>query len=148
MCDNLTQESFNACVRSWSTLFELLDKFDEFCQDYERSRLTALWNSYLEIMQVLMNYMKSINLGDWHLYINSVGNMLPWFHEYDNHNYAQHFTYYWATQQDLLNTHQNIYSGFLNGGFSIKQSEGCFNKKPPDQVIEQTINKNQKGPGI
>ena len=33
LCGNLTQESFNACVRLWSTLFELLDEFDEFCQD-------------------------------------------------------------------------------------------------------------------
>ena len=41
LCDNLTQESFNVCVRSWSTLFEVLHEFDEFCQDYERSPLTA-----------------------------------------------------------------------------------------------------------
>ena len=144
LCGNLTQESFNACVRLWSTLFKLLDEFDEFCQDYERS---PIWNSSLEMMQVLMNYMKSIKLGDWHLYINSIGNMLPWFHAYDNHNYAWHFTYYWATQQDLPNTHPNMYSKFLNGGFSIKRSEGCFNKVPPDQVIGQAINKYQKGPG-
>ena len=148
LCDNLTQESFNACVRPWSTFFELLDEFGEFCQDYERSPLTAFWNSYLEMMQVLMNDMKSIKLGGWHLYINSVGNTLPWFHAYDNHNYARHFTYYWATQQDLPNSHPNIYSEFLNGGFSIKRSEGCLNKMPPDQVIEQTINKDQKGPGV
>ena len=88
--------------------------------------------------------MKSIELGDWHFYINSVGNMLPWTH----HNYAQHFTYYWATQQYLPNTYPNIYSEFLNGGFSIKRSEGCFNKVPPDQFIERTINKDQKGPGM
>ena len=89
LCNKLTQESFNACVRSWSTLFELLVEVDEFCQDYERSPLTAFWKSYLEMMKVLMNYMKSIKLGDWHFYINSVGNMLPWFHAYDNHNYAR-----------------------------------------------------------
>ena len=95
-----------------------------------------------------MNYMKSIKLGDWHLYMNSVGNMLPWFHAHDNNNYAQHCTYYWATQQEHSNTHPNIYSKFLNGGFSIKRSEGYFNKVPRDQVIEQTINKDQKGPGM
>ena len=148
LCNNLTQESFNACVRSWSTLFELLDEFAEFCQDYEISPLTAFWSSYLEMMQVLMNYMKSTKLGGWHLYINSVGNMLPWFHVYNNHNYGRHFTYYWGTQQDLPNTHPNIYSKYLNGGFSVKQSEGCFNKVPPDQVIEQTTNKDQKVTGM
>ena len=61
-------------MRSWSTL---LDEFGEFCQDYERNLLAAFWNSYLEMMQVLMNCMKSIKLGGCHFYINSVGNMLP-----------------------------------------------------------------------
>ena len=94
LCNNLTEESFNACVRSRSTLFELLDEFDEFCQDYERSPLTAFWNSYLEMMQVSINYMKSIKLGDSNLYINCVRNMLSWFHVYANNNYARHFAYY------------------------------------------------------
>ena len=94
LCNNLTQESFNACVRSRSTLFELLDEFDEFCQDYERSPLTAFWNSYLEMMQVSINYLKSIKLGDSNLYINCVRNMLSWFHVYANNNYARHFAYY------------------------------------------------------
>ena len=94
LCNNLTEESFNACVRSRSTLFELLDEFDEFCQDYERSPLTAFWNSYLEMMQVSINYLKSIKLGDSNLYINCVRNMLSWFHVYANNNYARHFAYY------------------------------------------------------
>ena len=30
------------------------------------------------------------------------------------------------------------------GNFSVKRTDGSFNKLPPDQVIEETINKKQK----
>ena len=33
------------------------------------------------------------------------------------------------------------------GNFSAKKTDGSFNKLPPDQVIEQTIGKEQKGAG-
>lgn len=32
------------------------------------------------------------------------------------------------------------------GNFSVKRTDGSFNKLPPDQVIEETINKNKKMP--
>ena len=31
--------------------------------------------------------------------------------------------------------------------FSVKRADGSFNKPPPDQVIEQTTNKEQNGAG-
>ena len=33
------------------------------------------------------------------------------------------------------------------GNFSVKRTDGSFHKPPPDQVIEQTLNKEQKGAG-
>ena len=33
------------------------------------------------------------------------------------------------------------------GNFSVKRADGILKKLPPDQVIEQTINKEQKGAG-
>ena len=73
--------------------------------------------------------------------------MLVWFHAYDRTNYARHFTYAWATLKDLAETKPTIYQEFSNGNFAVKRCKGNFNMLPPDQVIEQTINKEQKGPG-
>ena len=40
-----------------------------------------------------------------------------------------------------------MYAEFQEGNFAVKRTYGSFNMLPPDQVIEQTINKDQKGTG-
>ena len=64
---------------------------------------------------------------------------------YDRQNYARQFAYCWASRQQLKNTHPRLYTEFKQGNFSVRRSAGHFNKLPPDQVIEQTSNKDQKG---
>ena len=73
--------------------------------------------------------------------------MLPWMHTYGRQNYSRHLTYNLCTQQNLEKTHPNIYKEFLTGNFSMQRKLGSFNKVPSDQLIEQTINKDQKGLG-
>ena len=73
--------------------------------------------------------------------------MLPWFHAYDRVNYARHFTYCWAALNNLAETNPKMYAEFQEGNFAVKRTSGSFNMFPPDQVFEQTINKEQKGPG-
>ena len=73
--------------------------------------------------------------------------MLVWVFAYDQVNYSRHFSYNWATQQQLHLTHPAIYHKIIKYHFSVKRARGNFNKLPPDQVIEQTINKEQKGSG-
>ena len=52
-----------------------------------------------------------------------------------------------TAQQKIKETHPKIYDQFMLGNFSAKKTDGSFNKLPPDQVIEQTIDKEQKGAG-
>ena len=68
-------------------------------------------------------------------------------HAYNRKNYSRHFTYHWDTQQKLEVIYPTIYQQFSEGHFSVRRNEGKFNMLPPDQVIEQTINKDQKGAG-
>ena len=72
--------------------------------------------------------------------------MLIWIHAYDRINYARHFIYYWCSQQKIQNKFPAIYQQFQHGNFSTRCTKGKFNTLPPDQVIEQTITKDQKGP--
>ena len=71
--------------------------------------------------------------------------MLVWSFAYDPINYSRHFSYHWATQQMLHLTHPAIYHKFIKCYLPVKRARGNFNKLPPYQVIEQTINKEQKG---
>jgi hypothetical protein len=100
------------------------------------------------MIQTLCDSNKSIKNGDWDLHLHASEKMLNWFHAYDNYNYARHFSYYLASQQSLSEKHPSLYRHFQEGGFSVRRSRVKFNKISPDQVIEQTINKDQKGPGM
>ena len=71
--------------------------------------------------------------------------MLIWFPAYDHFNYARHFSYYWASQQAVQDSHPQMYEHFQRGDFSVRKTIGNFNKISPDQVVELTINKDQKG---
>eukprot|EP00795_Rhopilema_esculentum_P010131 gene10131-18794_t len=52
--------------------------------------------------------------------------------------------YYWAEMQKIPVKHPAIYVEFRNGFFSVRQQPGFLNALLSDQVIEQTINKEQK----
>ena len=73
--------------------------------------------------------------------------MLPWFHTYDHQNYSRHLTYCLCTQQKIEETYPKIYLEIATGNFSVRRTPGKFNKVSSDQVIEQTVNKEQKGSG-
>ena len=109
--------------------------------------MAIFWNSFIQMVQVLLHYIKSKRVGDWDLHMQASEHMLYWFHAYDRINYARHFSYNWATQQNLRESHPIIYQEFQNGQFAVKRTHSTFNMLPPDQVIEQTINKEQKGAG-
>ena len=109
--------------------------------------MSFLWNSFFEMVQILLDFIKSTRTGDWSSHMQVSERMLKWFFAYDRPNYSRHFTYYSATQQKSKDTHPKIYDQFMLGNFSVKRTDGSFNKLPPDQVIERTINKEQKGAG-
>ena len=109
--------------------------------------MTMFWQSNLDMVQILLDFVKSIRLPDWNLHLQSAERILIQIHACDKINYARHFSYYWWSQQKIQNKFPAIYQQFQHGNFSTRLIKGKFNMLPPDQVIEQTINKDRKGPG-
>ena len=98
-------------------------------------QFAQFWQSFLDMSQVLLDYIKSLRIGDWQLHLCSMGKMLSWFHAYDRINYARHFTHCFASFQKLDETHPSILDQFQIRNFAIKRTNGSFNMLPPDQVI-------------
>ena len=140
-------DSMSACLEALES--EVLQLFESFEIEIENEYgpTASYWHSYLDMVQTLLDYQRSLRIGDWDLHFRATEKMLPWFHAYDRYNYARHFTYYWCTQQKLGDTHPEMREIYLSGKFSVKRSSGRFNRLPSDQIIEQTINKEQKGKG-
>lgn len=144
---NPNLRTFQTCMSEAEDAITLFRKYESEICDTERSPMASFWQSYLEMFELLMTFQKSIKSGNWLLHLDSCEKLLPWFHAYDHHNYARHFSYYWATQQQLPITHPTLHQEFVNGNFAINRTPGSFNRISPDQAIEQTINKDQKGSG-
>ena len=109
--------------------------------------MRAYWMTFLDMTEVLLDYVESIRVGNWELHLAAFERILAWFHVYDRQNYSRHFPYPWYRQRLIKDTHPSICEAFIQGNFSTKRTVGKLNMLPLDQVIEQAINKQQKGSG-
>ena len=121
---------------SFESLKKLLIEFEEEIRQSTFGPTAQFWQSFLDMSQVLLDYIKSFRIGDWQLHLCSMKKVLSWFHAYDRINYARHFTHCFASFQKLSETHPSILDQFQKGNFAIKRTNGSFNMLPPDQVIE------------
>ena len=65
----------------------------------------ALWLSYIEMVQVLLLFLRATRENDWHLHLAAVRSMLPWFYATDRVHYARYGTVYWLEMLCLEKTH-------------------------------------------
>lgn len=94
---------------------------DEFIEEVEshdtvlkkdRGPTSTFWHSFIEMMDILFNFQRSIKTGNWDLHLESTKQMIPWFFAYDRPNYSRFFTFYWTEMLELPTTHPNIYQEF------------------------------------
>ena len=127
-------------------LFNLMREYDQYLRS-ESGPTNKFWQQYLDMMEILFDSRKSVRDGNWNLHIAASERMLKWFFTYDCTKYARHFTFYWASQFNLSQSHPNVLKKFQKGNFCVRRVPGKFNHLPADQIIEQTVNRDQKGPG-
>lgn len=99
------------------------------------------------MIEILLRFRRSVREGNWELHLASSEQMIKWFFAYDHINYARQFTYYWASQVYWSVIHLDILREFQDGHFSVRIVPGKFNSLQSDQLIEQTVNTDQKGLG-
>eukprot|EP00057_Strongylocentrotus_purpuratus_P021683 XP_011676157.1 PREDICTED: uncharacterized protein LOC105444073 [Strongylocentrotus purpuratus] len=108
----------------------------------------ALWSSYIEMVEVILLFLRATRQGDWQLHLSSIRSFLPWFFAYDRTNYARYLPAYWHEMSHLPNSHPLIYKAFMEGKFVVhRQTEHGFCGVACDQTIEQTCNRDTKTKG-
>jgi hypothetical protein len=108
-------------------------KIEEFNHEYENDSRFKYWSTYIEMVEVLLDYIKSHRDGNWSLHLEAFEAMLPWLTIYDHTNYARWGPIYLA---DMKNLPAKVKDEFLEGNFVIKQSSHRFNQVPIDQATE------------
>ena len=67
---------FNTCLQSLSALFDTYDEFEIKIRNGDFGPKTMFWQSYLDMVQILLDFVKSIRLPDWNLHLQSTERML------------------------------------------------------------------------
>lgn len=86
LCD---QQQLNLTLRSpdWE---RLVAQYQTFIREQSETCPTfALWSSYIDMVQILLTFIRATRQSDWSLHLNAVRVMMPWYFAYDRVNYAR-----------------------------------------------------------
>ena len=110
--------------------------------------MAKYWWSYIEMVSLLLRFIRSIREGNWKLYLACIRDMLPWMFAYDRINYSRYLSVYLLDMKSLEEKHPGVMSAFQAGEFVVQRSNGsAFSQVPVDQTIEQTVNRDTKTKG-
>lgn len=131
------QESFEKLVTAATGIFPLLEEFDK---SKTENPTYLYWREYMEMVSILMGFLRAEREGNWELHLESFSKMLPWFAVCDHTNYSRWGPVYFADMVQLPATAPEVHSEFVAGRFSVKRSGRKFSQISTDQALEH-VNK-------
>lgn len=137
-------------IENYDELAEsLLHKFNEKLHEYEDRGPTArLWVQYFQMISIAKEFIRAERIGDWDSHLNSIKQMLPYFHASGHHNYAKSAHLYVQDMIQLDNcTENDSIKKFKEGFFTIRRSNKLSCGTWSDIIIEQSLMKSMKTNG-
>lgn len=104
---------------------QLLDLFNKKLMEYQKRGPTAqLWVQYFRMVSIAKEFIRAERMGDWQAHLNSVKEMLPYFHASGHLPYAKSAHFY---LQDMLLLEEvidpSVYQRFTEGFFTVRRSD-------------------------
>ena len=149
LCDSCNQTNADSMLHSddFQILFALYGKFLKDCRT-SNGPVSAFWLSYIDIILLLLRFIRSTRQSDWNLHLACIQQILPWMFAYDCSNYSRYLTFYFCQMKMLPETHPEVHDQLIKGGFAVQRAEGSkFRKVAVDHCIEQTFNRDTKTRG-
>jgi len=101
--------------------------------DSQKNVNFRFWCSYLQMVQILLLFVRAQREGNWGLHLSSFTAMLPLFMRYDHLHYSRWGTIYVNEMHQLPS---EVLEEFLSGNFVERKSTTKFNQADPDQSQE------------
>lgn len=137
--DKVDGASFKAMMESY---------FNFVVRKRKANATFAFWCTYMDMVEAVLQFIRSSREGNWPLHLASVRAMVPWMFSYDRYNYARYLPVYWMETNILPKSHPFVYEHFQKGYFSVQRQDSYgFAGIPCDMTIEQTVNKDSKTRG-
>ena len=139
MREKPARELFQTSVRILESYIQsqnITDPLNQFDAFMSTSKNYAFWLSYMEMVETILNFIRTECEGNWQLHLESFAALLPWLVVYDHNNYSRWGPVYLTEMKSLEKTALKIYAEFQAGNVVFKQSKNLFNQVPSDQATE------------
>ena len=125
----------------------LYDKYKGVRLSINKGGTSRLWLMYLDMVDILCNFIKGERTGDFQLHLTSCVCMLPFLAAAGHFNYVKSVMLYLQKMEDLKTTNSNLYQRFNEGYHVIRRTDRDWAGLSVDLVIEQELMKNLKSAG-
>jgi len=65
----------------------------------------SFWSGYIDMVQLMLLHIRATRTSDWHLHLQTVRLMMPWFFVTDRVNYSRYLPCYWLEMINLSESH-------------------------------------------
>ena len=102
-------------------------------------RTSQYWFLYLDMLDIVLTFMRAERTGDWVKHINIIKLMLPYIAASGHNLYVKAILVYVQQMEDLEITHPEVHAMFLAGHHSIWRSDRYWGGLSTDLIIEQCL---------
>ena len=113
----------------------------------QSSRTASLWLQYLDIIDILRNFIRAQHIGNWELHLQSLSDMLPYLAASEHNHYTKCVWIYLQQMSKLEDEHPTVYRHFMQGLHVVRRSNRLWAGLPTDLVIEQALMRTLKTTG-
>ncbi len=112
-----------------------------------KSQTFLFWDNYIEMVFLLLQYIRAEREANWELHLATVAEMIPYFFICDHVNYARWVTVYLANMHLLTSSAPFVHEQFKNGAHAVSQTGHKFSQVWSDMALEQSANCDTKSKG-
>ena len=118
----------------------------------EKNRLSShrgarLWFQYMEMVDLLCQFIKAESLGNWTLHLQCLYDMVPYLAASGHNLYVKCVHLYLQKMLVLEEKHPEVYRHFKNGNHIVRRSDRLWGGISTDLAIEQCLMRNLKTRG-
>ena len=110
-------------------------------------RTAQLWLQYMDMIDILRNFIKAERTGNWRLHLQCVQDMLPYFATSGHRLYAKSAYVYLQMMTALPETHPDVHKKFEEGFHVVRRSNRYWAGLSTDLIIEQVLMRSVKTHG-
>ena len=100
------------------------------------------------MVSTILHFISCTRRSDWEGHLNALEKIIPWLLAYDRVNYSRYVPVYLHEMREFETTHPFAHEHLRSGEFANQQQNRYkFFATAADQLIEQTVNRDNKSAG-